>query len=73
MVEVPEFSLEVTDRAELLESDMFPEKCLVTTFNLASAAWVICPAKNLCRVSSHCLYLFYGEEILEYSRRLFVE
>jgi hypothetical protein len=46
MVEVPEFSLEVTDRAELLESDMFPEKCLVITFNLASAAWVICSAKN---------------------------
>jgi hypothetical protein len=46
MVEVPEFSLKMTNRAELLEGDEFLVESLVIALDLATTAWIIRPTED---------------------------
>jgi len=46
VVEVPEFSPEMTERTEFLEGDEFPIESLVIPFDLTAATRVIWPAED---------------------------
>jgi hypothetical protein len=46
VIEVPEFTSEMTERPEYLEGNKFPVESLVVSFYLATAARVIRPAKD---------------------------
>ena len=46
LVEVPEFSPEMTERTEFLETDQFLVKRLVIPFDLTAATWVVWPAED---------------------------
>lgn len=46
MIEVPEFTSEMTEGPELLEGDEFPVESLVVSFNFPAAERVIRPAED---------------------------
>jgi hypothetical protein len=46
VVEVPEFSFEMTERPEFLEGDKFPVEYLVIPFDLTATAWIVGAAED---------------------------